>query len=545
MKKTTFLKTILLAAMTVGGVSETNAACSVTPDATGKVKVVWDFGIIESEVSSTTATYYLNASTNAYEDASSTYGTAARYYAIAQAQLNSLRKLSPTTGMGLGSSQGQINFWAPVSGTLTVTGSWLQNITMYDKGTSGSASGSSEKLGSGNSDITSYTVTLPIVRGHRYQFTASGGCTVATMTLTPADYDTDVVASGNWTFNNTEVFLAPTSLSTGTYQITSKGYKTIENTTTKDIFTVKTNSGSITIDPNGENRGLKFASGAEFDYTPTNAGYLTIVYDYGADRGSWYIKNGSSDATFIGKKGNSSTGASSTIYLPAGYRAQWVCGSGSNTSVLIRSITFTEGSPVSATMGTYGYTTFASTWPLDLSSLPDGLKAYYVTTEGISITNSKVTLTEATTAVPAGTGLMLKGTADETYQIPVVASGSALSGNKLVGCTSSTNITSSTSNYESFYVLVNTETQAELQNINTYVAGGSTVTIPVGKAYLDATGVSAARLSIAFEDETTGLNNVKGEMSDGRSDYYNLAGQRVVKPSKGLYVKNGKKYIIK
>lgn len=363
------------------------------------------------------------------------------------------------------------------------------------------------------------------------------------MTLTPADYDTDVMASGDWTFNNTEVFLAPTSLS-GTNQITSKGYKTIENTTTKDVFIVKANSGgSVTIDPNSENRGLKFASGAEFDYTPTNAGYLTIVYDYGADRGTWYIKNGDSNATFIGKKGSSSTGASSIIYLPAGYRAQWVCGSGSNTSVLIRSITFTEGSPVSATMGKYGYTTFASSWPLDLANLPSGLNAYYVTSTGI--TNSKVTMTEATTAVPAGTGLILKGTANETYQIPVVASGSALDGNKLVGCTSSTNITSSTENYANFYVLVNTETQAELQNIGTWVAS-NTLTIPAGKAYLDATGASGSRLSLSFEDESTDINSIdNGQCTIDNGETYNLRGQRVEKVSKGLYIKNGKKIVVK
>lgn len=540
MKKSTILKTLLLGTMLLGGASLAEAACSVTPDATGKVKVVWDFGV---EAQSGGATYYLNANDGtAYETSSSTYGTARRYYTIAKVVVESTRSIksneSPDADKGsgviIGSNNGYIELYAPVSGTMTITGKYLTNIVAY--------AGSSKTSTSG----TDNSRTINVTSGTKYLFTGNTKAfCIATITITPADYDTDVMASGDWTFNNTEVFLAPTSLS-GTNQITSKGYKTIENTTTKDVFIVKANSGSITIDPNGENRGLKFASGAEFDYTPTNAGYLTIVYDYGADRGSWYIKNGDSNATFIGKKGSSSTGASSIIYLPAGYRAQWVCGSGSNTSVLIRSITFTEGSPVSATMGIYGYTTFASSWPLDLSNLPSGLNAYYVTSSGISA--SKVTLTEVTTTVAAGTGLILKGTASTGYSIPVTSSGTDLSStNKLVGCTSNTNITSSTSNYANFYVLVNTASQAELQNLSSYLSSGeNTVTIPAGKAYLDATGViNTARFSIAFEDETTGLNDVKGEMLDGRSDYYNLAGQRVVKPAKGLYVKNGKKYIIK
>jgi hypothetical protein len=46
-------------------------------------------------------------------------------------------------------------------------------------------------------------------------------------------------------------------------------------------------------------------------------------------------------------------------------------------------------------------------------------------------------------------------------------------------------------------------------------------------------------------DGTTGIN-VQSSMFNVPSDaYYTLQGQRVVKPSKGLYIKNGKKVVIK
>jgi hypothetical protein len=48
-----------------------------------------------------------------------------------------------------------------------------------------------------------------------------------------------------------------------------------------------------------------------------------------------------------------------------------------------------------------------------------------------------------------------------------------------------------------------------------------------------------------FDDETTGVDDVRSKMSDGRSEYFNLAGQRVAQPTKGLYIVNGKKYVIK
>ena len=62
-----------------------------------------------------------------------------------------------------------------------------------------------------------------------------------------------------------------------------------------------------------------------------------------------------------------------------------------------------------------------------------------------------------------------------------------------------------------------------------------------------ATPVTPAR-SLTFDvDEeggTTSINTVQGSgvMVNG---YYNLAGQRVAQPTKGLYIVNGKKVVIK
>ncbi len=72
--------------------------------------------------------------------------------------------------------------------------------------------------------------------------------------------------------------------------------------------------------------------------------------------------------------------------------------------------------------------------------------------------------------------------------------------------------------------------------------GGSTATINSFRAYL--TDVSEAR-EITFEDETTGLTDVSSKTSDGRGECFNLAGQRVAQPTKGLYIVNGRKVVIK
>ena len=70
-------------------------------------------------------------------------------------------------------------------------------------------------------------------------------------------------------------------------------------------------------------------------------------------------------------------------------------------------------------------------------------------------------------------------------------------------------------------------------------------TLAANKAYLKIAQGSPARLSIAFKDDMpTGISTVgKNVMCDDR--LYNLNGQVVKRAGKGLYIKNGKKYLIK
>lgn len=63
---------------------------------------------------------------------------------------------------------------------------------------------------------------------------------------------------------------------------------------------------------------------------------------------------------------------------------------------------------------------------------------------------------------------------------------------------------------------------------------------------LKGNAASASSFSIDFGDgETTGIDDVRSQMSDVGGEVYNLNGQRVAQPAKGVYVVNGKKVIIK
>lgn len=195
------------------------------------------------------------------------------------------------------------------------------------------------------------------------------------------------------------------------------------------------------------------------------------------------------------------------------------------------------GGTVSATLGTNGYATFASPYPLDLTSanLPAGLTAYKA-----SVSGTTVTFTELNQTVPANTGVLLQGEAGGSYNIPVVASGTEVTENAFLVNTDGTTFAGD-NDYYYFGLLKNTLTFGTFDPLN--------VAIPASKAYLKVLKSSlgaGARLNISFaDDETTGIADVRGKMSDVRGGYYNLSGQRVDQPQKGLYIVNGKKVIVK
>lgn len=189
---------------------------------------------------------------------------------------------------------------------------------------------------------------------------------------------------------------------------------------------------------------------------------------------------------------------------------------------------------VAATIGSTGYTTFASPYALNLDALPSGLEAYYIASSGVNA--EYVTLTAATGNVPAGTGLILKGDAG-SYNIPVATSGTALSGNLLVGCTAATAVTADANKY----VLVANAGVAEFQSLSANAAN-----VPAGKAYLSIPGGGAkARLGILLDGDATAIAAPAVAEAEDDAPVYNVAGQRVAANYKGIVIKNGKKYLNK
>lgn len=172
------------------------------------------------------------------------------------------------------------------------------------------------------------------------------------------------------------------------------------------------------------------------------------------------------------------------------------------------------------TVGSAGYTTYAPDKAVDVDGVVNAYTAKY---EG-----GKVVLTSVT-QIPAGAGVIIEATAGD-YDVPLIESASALSENELQ--VSDGTVTGASGD---IYVLYNGE-----HGVGFYLVDDG-VTIPAGKAYLQI--AAAGRSFLGFSDEATAISNVKAETADDA--IYNVAGQRVTKTQKGLYIVNGKKMLVK
>ncbi len=187
----------------------------------------------------------------------------------------------------------------------------------------------------------------------------------------------------------------------------------------------------------------------------------------------------------------------------------------------------------SVQMGTNGYATYASPYPLDLTTLPSGLTAYKATIDG-----SIVRFTAISQKVAPNNGFLLKGTPSQAYTIPVTNSGSIIADNAFM--VNASGNTFDGPGYTHYGMI------KDSNPLKFGVFDPDEVAIPGNKAYLRVSTSTARELIAVFDDdEITGIGDVRNNITDNKGDFYNLNGQKVLNPTKGLYIVNGKKVIIK
>lgn len=148
--------------------------------------------------------------------------------------------------------------------------------------------------------------------------------------------------------------------------------------------------------------------------------------------------------------------------------------------------------------------------------------------------------------VPAGTGIILKGgEANVEYEIPVTDMAPVVA-NLMVGCTKDTPVTALMDGNKTFIYSAKSGALVQVP-----AAGG---TVKARRAYLAIPASllpwnlsNGAQIRQIFDDEeTTGIETLEdASEKDTNGAYYNLNGQHVIAPTKGIYIKNGKKVYVK
>ena len=183
------------------------------------------------------------------------------------------------------------------------------------------------------------------------------------------------------------------------------------------------------------------------------------------------------------------------------------------------------------------------------STIPTGASCYTLThSSGASV----VTATPVSTTLAANTPVLVEASEGSYKFVSTATSGDIATGSTdqtsgaLTGVFTEKTFGTDISSYGNIYIL------NKVNGTVGFYKAANGKKVGANRCYLTATNVpgaaSARGLSIVFgDDETAGISTVNGSRSmvQGSEAYYNLNGQRVNNPTKGMYIVNGKKFIIK
>lgn len=181
------------------------------------------------------------------------------------------------------------------------------------------------------------------------------------------------------------------------------------------------------------------------------------------------------------------------------------------------------------------WTTFTSAYNLDFSNVEGGLTAY---TAKYNKANDAVALTPVK-KVKAHTGLILKGEANTTYTLPILASNEAgleaVTDNQLVDCVDAV----WSSSHDKDYFLSNGKF-VKSENAGWALPGKSFLYISSGRV-----NKSESPLRVYVDNTATAINGITNNPVVKDEAYYNLQGVKVQRPQHGVFIHNGKKVVLK
>ncbi len=415
-----------------------------------------------------------------------------------------------------------VTLTATMTGVPVPTIQWYSNTTASNEGGVAIDGATSETYSPSTESTGTFYYYAVATNGISPDATSN----VLTVTVNSADidrtgYNSYYVAEGEFLLSGKVITCDDITMTYGT----ASGYNVIKDETIKTINANFVASASST------------TNGWGVTFTPTADGVLSVgvvvngTKEFSITNVSSFDYNGidQNSAASAGTN-NSNTWTPSlkqytivTIPVTSGTTYTFSV-SGSKMSVY--GFEFTPGG-VAATITAAEYATFV---PATKVSVPDGVKAYIAT----AVDASAITLSEVS-VIPANEPVIINGAAGD-YLFPVsTAAASDVTGNLLKAGPV-------TGDGAKYYALGKPGTVVGFGLLKDGVA------LPATKAYIPADvfgGGAPAFVPFSFAgSETTAISEAKvATIANGA--VYNLNGQRVAQPTKGLYIINGKKYMVK
>ena len=327
--------------------------------------------------------------------------------------------------------------------------------------------------------------------------------------------------SSDYDFDQNDGFFTFTPTAAGTFTFTFTATNDV-GSVSKTVTVVVKRTASIPVFANAD---ITYGSTYTVDKTYIEGGEITVT------------SGNTSVATVNGLEITPVAVGKTTITVATAENETYTAGS----ETFELTVTAPEGKSVMAgaenttnvTLNKYGYTTFCSVNPMDFTSTT-GYTAWRISgIEGETITFKKITGT-----IKGGQGVLLYNenadgvnTSNVTIKFADGTTVFTTSENKLVGTTAPTYVEA-----DEYYGLKG----------NKFVKVSPAGTVPAGKALLPVSAINSSVSELMFVfDDATGIYDVRSKMAEVRGEVYDLQGRKVENPTKGLYIVNGKKVVIK
>ena len=253
---------------------------------------------------------------------------------------------------------------------------------------------------------------------------------------------------------------------------------------------------------------------------------INSIFDFCA----FYLKK---DGT-LWASGDNSYGA-----MGMGNNQRW-----SYTSVKVMEDIFGKSS-FDITTSTSGYATFFDSQSSYI--LPNGLSAQVVTNAANGkLTYKTITDGSVSGVVPKGTAVMLASDNKQsgTYTLTATESGASYSGTNLLRGSDEAQMTTGDGYHYKLSYGKSGTTWSDVFGWYWGADNGGSFMTEGHKAWLVVPKSAATTRGYSVDGETTGISTL--ELSEDAAVYYDLQGRRITQPTtKGVYIKNGKKVMVK